>query len=116
MAACAGGGLGLLAFLGRHPAAIGPAALQQLARHVAMPVRSGELEHRRVVVFQAQPLQAVEDHLHRRLGGAGAIGVLDAQQEAPAAVASVKPVEKSRPGVANMHGAGGRGGDPGDDG
>ncbi len=112
----AGGRLGVLAFLRRHPAAIGPAPLHQRARHLAMPVGPGELEHRGLVVVEPQPLQTVEDHLHRRLGGAGAIGVLDAQQEASAAVAGIKPVEQSRPGVANMHGAGGRRGDPGDDG
>ncbi len=116
MAGDAGGGLGLLAFLGRHPAPVRPATLHQLSGDVAMPVGSGELEHRGAVVLEPQPLQAVENHLHRRLGGALPVGVLDPEQEHAAAVACIKPVEQGRPGVANMHGAGGRGGDTGDDG
>jgi hypothetical protein len=54
-----------------------------------MEVGAGELGHRIGVGAQAQPAQAVEDHLHRRLAVAGAIGVFDPDQEFAARVASI---------------------------
>ncbi len=106
-------GLGLL---GREVAAERPAPLDQLVNHRSVDVGAGELEDRRGLKIQAQPRQTVEDHLHRRLRGALAVCVLDAQPEASAAVTRIKPVEQRGPGVANVHGAGWRGGGPGDDG
>ena len=50
----------------------------------AVAVGARGLEYRLAVERQAQPGEAVEDHLHGRLGRALAIGVLDAQKEAPA--------------------------------
>ena len=102
--------------LRRHVVAIGFAAGQELVHGGAMQVGPGGLEHRRLVGLKAQPLQALEDDAHGGLGGALAIGVLDAQKELSAGASGVKPVEKRRAGRANMHRASGRGGDPGDDG
>ncbi|OIQ70399.1 hypothetical protein GALL_479880 [mine drainage metagenome] len=111
------GGLALMRqFVGGHVATIGRAARQHLLHDRAVAIGAGELEHRLLVRRQAQPAEAIEDRLHRRLGGALAIGVLDAQQELAADMLGVKPVEKRGPSRANVHVAGGRGGDTGDDG
>ena len=65
--------------------------------------------------FVGEPCQTVENDLHGVLGGALAIGVLDAQEEGPAAMARIKPVEQRGPCGAYVHQAGRRGGDAGDD-
>jgi hypothetical protein len=50
-------------------------------------------EYRRLVAFQSQPGQPVEDRGDRRLGRAGAVGVLDPQQVFAAVVAREQPVK-----------------------
>ena len=65
---------------------------------------------------EADPLEGVEDHL---LGGgdeAGAVGVLDAQDELAAALAGEEVVEQADVGGADVGVAGGRGGDADADG
>ena len=84
------GGLGLLARGGQlvaaEPATVGLAGGQQLHDHGAMAVRARRLEHRLAVERQAQPVQAVKDHLHGGFGRARTIGVFDTQKEATAGV------------------------------
>jgi hypothetical protein len=77
----------------------------------------GEL---RLVIFvaipiEAKPAHAVEDRLDRRLGGASAIRVLDAEQELAAAMAGEQPVEQGGAGAADMQEASRRGREAGDD-
>jgi hypothetical protein len=72
--------------------------------------------HHIAVPFEAQPGEAVDDGVDGRLGRALAVRVLDAQQEAPAVMARIEPVEQSGPGAADMQIARGRGGEAGDDG
>ena len=65
---------------------------------------------------EAEPVEGVEDLL---LGGgdeAGAVGVLDAQDELAAALAGVDEVEQADVGGSNVGVAGGRGGDADADG
>ena len=65
---------------------------------------------------EADPLEGVEDHL---LGGgdeAGAVGVLDAEDELAAALAGEEVVEQADVGGADVGVAGGRGGDADADG
>ena len=93
-------------------AAIGVASREQLVSDFGMTVRARELEHGRFVTAQAQPLQPVENRLDRRLGRAGAIGILDPQQVLAAMVAGEQPVEQRGAGTADMQVAGGRGGKP----
>src|SRR5581483_3406649 len=65
--------------LGRgQVAAIGPAGVQHLRGHLAMPVGACKLIERLAVPIELEPAQTVEDRLDRRLGRALAVGVLDA--------------------------------------
>ena len=78
---------------------------------------SGEL---RLVIFvpvpiEAEPAHAVEDRLDRRLGGAGAVGVLDAEQELATVMAGEEPVEQGGARAADMEEAGRRRREAGDD-
>lgn len=67
-----------------------------------MPVGAGELGDDVSIPVEAQPAQTVQDGVDRRLGGAGTIGILDAQEELPAMVSCEKPVEQRRAGAADM--------------
>ena len=58
----------------------------------------------------------VEDRLHRRLGRALAIGVLDAQHELAAATARLQPAVQRGARAADVQEAGGTGGEAGADG
>ena len=51
---------------------------------------------------EPEPAQPVEDRVDRRLRGALAVGVLDAQQVAAAMVAGEQPVEQRRPRAADV--------------
>ena len=72
-----------------HVVAIGAAGFQQLVDDLAVAVGAGELRNRLAVVIDPQPPQALEDRGLSVLGGAGAVGVLDPQQELPAGVTGV---------------------------
>ena len=76
-------------FLGGDRAAIGRAALHQLVGDLRVPIGALALVDRRLVAGEAEPVQAVEQGIHGRLGRALAIGVLDPQQELAAHVPSV---------------------------
>src|SRR5439155_26373045 len=76
---------------------------------VALDARA--LEHQLLVPVEAQPGEAVEDHLRVLVGGASLVGVLDAQQELAALVAGVQPVEQGGAGASDVEVAGGGGGE-----
>src|SRR6476469_3279529 len=81
-----------------------------------MTGRALELVGDLAIPIEAEPRQAVEDRLDRRLGRAGAVGVLDAQQVLAAMVLGEQPVEERGAGAADMEVAGRRGGEAGNDG
>ena len=116
MAFGAGLFLQLFGFRNAHVATVGVAAVEKPVDRLLVFRRAGKLEHRLAVPFQAEPGQAVENHLHGGLGGAFTVGVFDAQQERAARMLCIQPVEKRRASIANVHGARGGGGDTGDDG
>ncbi len=103
-------------FLGRGVAAIGVACGQQLLGDLAMPGGARELMHGVAVPGDAEPGQAVEDGVDRRLGGALAVGILDPQQHLAAGARGIEPVEQRRARAADMEEAGRRGRKAGDDG
>src|SRR5207247_5975370 len=59
---------------------------------------------------EAEPGHRVEDLADRLVGRAGAVGVLDAEEEGPARVPGAEPVEEGRPGAPAMEVARGTGG------
>ena len=80
-----------------------------------MPGGAGELVDNVAVPIEAEPFHAVDDGVDGGLGGALAVGVLDAQHHLAAMAPGVEPVEKRRARAANMQKAGGRGRKTGDD-
>jgi hypothetical protein len=100
------------AFL-RAVAAIGLAGLDQAVRHLAVTRHAQGLVVRTFVVVQPQPLHAFEDRIHRFLGGALAIGILDAQDEFAAAAPGLQPAIQRRARTADVQVASGAGGETG---
>ncbi len=96
-------------FLGGGVAAIGPALGQQLFGHLAVPVGARGLVDGLAVPIEPHPFQPVQDRRDGLRRRAGAVGVFDAQQEGPAQMAGVEPVEQGRARAADMQKAGGRG-------
>ena len=80
-------------------------------RDLGMAIGARELEDGVAVPVDAQPLQAGEDRLDRRLRRAGTIGILDPQQERAAVVTGVQPIEQRGARAAEVQIAGGRGGE-----
>ncbi len=99
----------------RHVAAIGVAARHHLLRDRGMAVGPRELEHGVTVPVQAQPAHPVQDRVDRGLGRAGAVGILDAQQELAAIRAREQPVEQRRACAADVKESGRRGRETGHD-
>ena len=97
-------------------AVVGLAGGEQLLGHLAVALGAGELVERLAVPVELEPLEPVEDGCDGGLGGALAVGVLDAQQEFAAGVAGIEPVEQRRARPADMQIAGGRGRKARDDG
>ena len=95
---------------------VGLALAQQLVGHFAVTVHAQGLVVRALVMGQAQPAHAVENRLHGLVGGALAIGVLDAQDEFATAAAGLQPAIQRRAGTADVEVAGGTGGKTGADG
>ena len=93
---------------------IGVAIGQHLARDLGVTGGAGKLIGDLAVPLQAEPRQPVEDRGDRGLGRAGAVGVLDAQEERAAVMAREQPVEERRAGAADVQEAGRRGGETGD--
>jgi hypothetical protein len=97
-------------------AAVGAALLEHLAGDRAVAVVALGLEHRLLVGGEAEPLHAVEDRLDRGVGRALAVGVLDAQQEAPAVLAREQVREQRGARAADVQETGRAGREAGDDG
>ena len=115
----AGGFLGrahLLEFLRRGVAIVGVADSEHPVRHLGVPRGAGKLEDDIAIPLHTEPGQAVDDGFDGRLGRTGAVGILDAQQELAAGVASIEPVKERGARTADMQEAGRRGGEAGDDG
>ena len=66
-----------------------------MLRNLLVAREALHLEERALVPVQAEPAQAVEDRVHRLVGRALEVGVLDAQHERAAVPARVGPVEYS---------------------
>ena len=92
------------------------AHVEQRAGDLGMACLSAGLEDRRLVGGQAEPGEAFEDLVHRRLGGAFLVGVLDAQQVGAAMVAGEEVIEQRGARPADMQVAGGGGSETGADG
>ena len=75
-------------------AGVGSAALEQLPDPLAIAPEAPGLKRRAFVPVEPQPDETLQDALHRDLGGTRPVGVLDAQQEAPAVTAGVEPAEQ----------------------
>jgi len=103
-------------FLGRGVAVVGGAGRQHLRDHLLVPVHALHLVERPLVRVQTEPVHAVEDRLHRLRRGAGDVGVLDAQDEAPAVAAGEGPGEQRGARAADVKVAGRAGGEAGADG
>ncbi len=84
-----------------------------LEQGLAVPVQAVPVQ---AVPVQAEPGEAVDDGVDGLLRRALAVGVLDAQQELPAAVARQQPVEQRGAGPTDMQEAGRRGGETGHEG
>ena len=95
--------------------AIGMAAGQQFARHLGMAIGAGELIDHIAIPLKIQPGHAIQNRGNRRFGGAGAIGVFNAQAEFAAMVAGEQPVEQRRARPADVQKTGGGRGKAGDD-
>jgi hypothetical protein len=76
---------------------------------VALEVRA--LEDDLFVPVEPEPAQPLEDGARGLVGGAGLVGVLDAEQELAAELAGEEPVEERGAGAADVEVAGGRGGE-----
>jgi hypothetical protein len=95
-------------------AAVGGAGVEHGAGGLGVPFVARRLAHRLAVPAEAEPSQAVEDRLRRLRRRAGAVGVLDPEQEAAAEVAGMQPVEERGPRTADVEKAGGRRREAGD--
>src|SRR5205823_14958308 len=84
---------------------------EQLVRHFLVPFDARALEYGLLVPIEAEPGEAVEDHPCVLLRRASLVGVLDAEQELPAHMARVEPIEESGPSAADVEIAGGGGGE-----
>ncbi len=113
-------GDGLLAhrlqFVRRAVAEIGVAGGEHLAGHLGVAGDAGGLEDGLAVVRDAEPVEAVENHLGGGGGVAFAVGVLDAQQEFSRVMAGEQVVEQRGVGAADVQQAGRAGGEAGADG
>src|SRR5205823_3877436 len=72
--------------------AVRPAGLEEPGDHLRMALGVGALEDRALVPVDPQPLQRLEDPADVLRGGALAVGVLDAQDEAAAPAPGEEPV------------------------
>ena len=95
---------------------VGAARGQQRLRHLRVPRLALALEHRGLIRGEAEPVEAADDLLHRRLGAALLIGVLDAEQVLPAVMAGEEEVEQRGAGAADVEIAGRGWGETGADG
>ena len=94
----------------------GRAGREHLLDHLGVAVETLGLIDLREVAREPEPLHALEDRIHRRLGAALAIGVLDAQQVLAAEALGIQIRKQRRACAADVQEAGGRRGEAGDDG
>src|SRR4029077_13016764 len=92
----------LLELLGAGIAAGTASGRPARVRHFAVPLRLRKLVDGVAVPFDAKPVKPIEDGIDGGLGGALAIGILDAQQHFSATAARVKPIEQSGARPADM--------------
>ena len=98
-----------------HVTAIGMASRDKCVHCGAMGVSPGMLIDGRRIGIEAEPREPIQNHLYGALGRPLTVRVFDAQKKLPAVVTGIEPIEQRRPRRADVHGAGGRGGDTGDD-
>ena len=113
--ACLLGLAELLESLRRAEATIGLSALEQRSRSSEMPLDALALvvgapvsaDLRSLVPVDPEPAKALEDARLGLLGGALAVGILDAEHEGSTSPAGVGPVEEGGPRPADVEMAGG---------
>ena len=96
---------------------VGPPLVGQLLELGAVQLVALGLEVRAEIAAHAgtfvpvhpQPVHGIQDHLQEGVGVALLIGILDAQDELPASVPGVEPIEQGRAGAADMEEPGGAG-------
>ena len=96
-------------FVLRFVGPVGLAGIVQRLRHLAVAFHPPGLVERAFVRVEAQPVHAVQDRPHRRIGGTLAIGVLDAQDELAAAMARFQPAVQRGARSADVQESGGTG-------
>ncbi len=101
-------------FPGR-PAAVGFSLRDELLGDFLVARNALQLEERSLVPIEPEPAHAVEDRLHRGLGGALKVGVLDAQNKLAAVLARVGPGEQRGTHAAYVEITGGAWGKTGSD-
>src|SRR5690606_5137063 len=92
---------------------VGVAGCDQLLRDFAVTLDALGLVDRAFVVVQAQPVHRLQDRVDGFLGAALAVGVLDAQDELPAAAARLQPAVQRGARAVDVQVAGGAGGEAG---
>src|SRR6267142_2112628 len=97
-------------FLGR-PATVGLPLLDQSVGDFLVASEPLHLKERTFVPVEPEPAHGVENRLHRSVGGALEVGVLDAQDEFAAVFLRVRPGEERGAGSADVEVAGGAGGE-----
>ena len=97
----------LFEFFGSAVAPVGAPLLQEFFTVLPVYIKTLTLKVGPLVVVESQPLHPVEDRLHRLLGGAGNIGILDPQNELTVVMSREEPVEERRPYPADMEVTGG---------
>src|SRR5690606_13554185 len=102
-----------LEFLARLVRVISVARGDELLGHLAVTVQAMGLVDRAFVVVHAQPGHRLEDRVDRRLGTALAVGVLDPQDELPAAATRLQPAVQRGARAADVQVTGGAGGETG---
>ncbi|EIM03453.1 hypothetical protein UU5_00600 [Rhodanobacter sp. 115] len=89
---------------------------QQLFGHFPVAGQAMGLVHRGLVGIQVQPVHRIQDGLHRFLGGAFAIGILDAQHELATTPPRLQPAIQCGACATDVQETGGAGGETGADG
>ena len=92
---------------------VGQAVAQHLLGDLAVTIEPVRLVDRAFVILQAQPLHRIQDRLHVLVGGALAVGVLDAQDELAAALARLQVAVQRGARPADVQEASGTGGEAG---
>ncbi len=92
------------------------AGSHQFIGHLLVTIQPLGLVKRTFIGIQTKPVHGIENRLHRGIGRALAIGILDAQDEFAAATARFQPAVQCSAGAADMQETGGAGSEAGADG